>query len=291
MAEPDENADFLLLLYGTLMAAVLAGGIAAVATQDPRFAKIVANAVGVLLLAVWLVLPTRAFQPLAAGYTAVVTLVFALVGFVLLHLPGIYAYMLSKRLVESVPRSIQMGALLLWLLALGAVSLLLYSRGLRRAGRAWLERKSGYRLHLDSPGRLPVWGGLALYINFVLIAVGCFAAFSILLHTSGPPLFLPGSNAEVSHGSFADFFLWHLLDAIPGLKVNETIRWTAPLTYERAGAGWLLLLFKVMVIVPAVAGIGRYLKDEDPPKDRPSAVTSGAERTTDRPAMRSPESQ
>lgn len=95
----------------------------------------------------------------------------------------------------------------------------------------------------------------------------------------------------MSHGSFADFFLWHLLDAIPGLKVNETIRWTAPLTYERAGAGWLLLLFKVMVIVPAVAGIGRYLKDEDPPKDRPSAVTSGAERTTDRPAMRSPESQ
>ena len=143
MTEPDENADFLLLLYGTLMAAVLAGGIAAVATQDPRFAKIVANAVGVLLLAVWLVLPTRAFQPLAAGYTAVVTLVFALVGFVLLHLPGIYAYMLSKRLVESVPRSIQMGALLLWLLALGAVSLLLYSRGLRRRAAPGSNGRAG----------------------------------------------------------------------------------------------------------------------------------------------------
>jgi hypothetical protein len=61
----------------------------------------------------------------------------------------------------------------------------------------------------------------------------------------------------------ADLFLWHLLDAIPGLKVNETIRWAAPLTYERAGAGWLVLLFKVMVIVPVVSGIGRYLKDED----------------------------
>jgi hypothetical protein len=31
-----------------------------------------------------------------------------------------------------------------------------------------------------------------------------------------------------------------------------------------------------MVIVPAVAGIGRYLKDEEPPKDGSAARTSGA---------------
>jgi hypothetical protein len=178
--------------------------------------------------------------------------------------------MLSKRLAESMPRSVQMAALLVWLLALGAISLLLYSGELRRAARDWLERVGGFRLRSDSPGRLPVWGAVALYINFVLIAMGCFSAFALLLHGSGPPLFAPGSNAEVSHGSLADFFLWHLLDAIPGLKVPETIHWKAPLTYERPSAGWLLLLFKVMVIVPAVAGIGRYLKDEEPPAERAS---------------------
>jgi hypothetical protein len=36
----------------------------------------------------------------------------------------------------------------------------------------------------------------------------------------------------------------------------------AALSYDRSGAGWLVLLFKVMVIVPVVSGIGRYLKDE-----------------------------
>jgi hypothetical protein len=75
----------------------------------------------------------------------------------------------------------------------------------------------------------------------------------------------------VEHGTLADFLLWHVLDAIPGLKVPETIKWEAPLTYERASAGWLLLLFKVMVIVPVVSGIGHYLTEEDDEPDTKSA--------------------
>jgi uncharacterized membrane protein len=58
--------------------------------------------------------------------------------------------------------------------------------------------------------------------------------------------------------------LWGLVDAIPGLKVPDTIKWEAPLTYQHAGAGWLVLLFRVMVIVPVVSGIGHYLRDENP---------------------------
>ena len=71
----------------------------------------------------------------------------------------------------------------------------------------------------------------------------------------------------MDHGSLADFLLWQVLDAIPRLKVPETLLWAAPLTYERAGAGWLVLLFKVMVIVPVVSGVGHYLKDEEPRAD------------------------
>ena len=291
MAESDKNADYFLLFYGVGMTAILTGGIAGIATQDDRYFKGVAIAVGVVLLAAWLILPARVSGKLAAGYAGFGLFCFALVLFFALHAPGLLAYMLSKQLVESMPRSVQMVTLLLWLVALGAVSVLLYWREARRRARAWLERWSPVRVRLGPPGRLPLWGAIALSINFVLIAMGCFAAFGFLLHTAAPPLFLPGSHTEVNHGALADFFLWHLLDAIPGLKVNETLRWAAPFTYERASAGWLLLLFKVMVIVPAVAGIGRYLKDEDPPKDRPTAVTNGAEPTTDRPAMRSPESQ
>jgi hypothetical protein len=46
------------------------------------------------------------------------------------------------------------------------------------------------------------------------------------------------------------------------------------LTYARAGAGWLVLLFKVMVIVPVVSGIGLYLKDDEgaPPPEQTEAM-------------------
>jgi hypothetical protein len=106
-------------------------------------------------------------------------------------------------------------------------------------------------------------GAIALYVNFVFIAAGCFAALAFMLNDQdGRPLFLPGAQKEVNHGTLADYLLWHVLDAIPGLKVPGTIKWAAPLSYERSGAGWLLLLFKVIVIIPVISGIGHYLREE-----------------------------
>ncbi len=114
---------------------------------------------------------------------------------------------------------------------------------------------------------------MVLYINFMVVAMGCYASVAFLLHGLTPPLFLPKAR-PVDHGSLADFLLWHVLDAIPGLKVPETIKWEAPLTYERAGAGWLLLLFKVMVIVPVVSGIAHYLNDDEDEQGVASKPTS-----------------
>ena len=55
----------------------------------------------------------------------------------------------------------------------------------------------------------------------------------------------------------------------------ETIKWEAPLEYTRAGAGWLVLLFKVMVIIPVVSGIGHYLRDEEKSDDTTRAGDLG----------------
>lgn len=276
MAEAEDKPDYFLLGGGMVMVALVMGCIVGITTQDDRYFTGGTITVGAVLFAGQLFLPGRVSRALAACYTSVGLLCFAFVVFLLALFPGIVAYILSRLLVESMPIGVQTATLLLWLLILIAVSVLLYSRALRRAARAWFEGWSSVRFRLGPPGRLPFWGAVALYVNFVLIAMGCFAAFAFVLHTSGPPLFQPGSNAEVSHGALADFFLWHFLDAIPGIKVPETIRWKAPLIYESADAGGLLLLFKVMVIVPAVAGIGRYMKDEEPPKDRTPVETSGA---------------
>lgn len=48
------------------------------------------------------------------------------------------------------------------------------------------------------------------------------------------------------------YYLWHLLDAVPGLKVPTTLHWDDPKLFSSMGAGALLLAYKVMVIGPAL---------------------------------------
>ncbi len=180
-------------------------------------------------------------------------------------IPGAFAGFVAKFVVEWLPRWLQMVVLLGWVILLAGVSALFYSRQLRAHVREWLARESPKLLAFFQIQPVTVLGALALYVNFVFIAMACFGGLAFMLHDPATPLFLPAARSEVNQGALGDFLLWHVLDAIPIIKVPETIKWAAPLAYEGAGAGWLLLLFKVMVIVPVLSGIGHYIKEEGMP--------------------------
>ena len=229
-----------------------------------RYAWIV---IAVALIIAMQLLPKRFARPIAIVCWPIGYLAWALLAGLMLLVPGMVAYTISRTIVETFPRWFQVVTLLVWFLLLAGVSVLLYSRALRRRLRDWVRTRPKWPRVLSPPERVGAWGAIALYINFVLVAMGCFAGMAFLLHGLTPPLFLPATR-PVEHGSLADFLLWQLLDAVPGLKVPETLRWPAPLTYERGAAGWLVLLFKIMVIVPVVSGIGHYLKDEEPRRPR-----------------------
>jgi hypothetical protein len=219
---------------------------------------VIAGTLVVLMLA----LPERAAGVLQLACYGPGFLLATLFAGLMALMPGALAYTFSRTVVETFPRWLQIVTLLVWVLALAVTSALLYSGPLRRAVRQRLEARWPERVRdLDLDQRMSPWLAVVLYVNFVLVAMGCFASIAFLLHELTPPLFLAGAR-PVDHGSLADFLLWHVLDAIPGLKVPDTLRWAAPLTYERSGAGWLLLLFKIMVIVPVVSGIGHYLREE-----------------------------
>jgi hypothetical protein len=229
-----------------------------------RYAWIV---IAVALIIAMQLLPKRFARPIAIVCWPIGYLAWALVAGLMLLSPGMVAYTFSRFIVETFPRWLQVVTLLVWFLLLAGVSVLLYSRALRRRLRDWVRTSPKWPRALSPPERVGAWGAIALYINFVIIAMGCFAGMAFLLHGLTAPLFLPATR-PVEHGSLADFLLWQLLDAVPGLKVPETLSWPAPLTYERGAAGWLVLLFKIMVIVPVVSGIGHYLKDEEPRRPR-----------------------
>jgi hypothetical protein len=94
---------------------------------------------------------------------------------------------------------------------------------------------------------------VAYALNVLVIAVVFFSSITYVLVSRDvlSVTVAPGSTA--SPGLLADFFLWHFLEAIPILKVNETLKWQPPATYESGWIGMILLLFKLTVIIPATA--------------------------------------
>ncbi|WP_295643699.1 hypothetical protein [uncultured Methylibium sp.] len=56
-------------------------------------------------------------------------------------------------------------------------------------------------------------------------------------------------HAEGCATRYADLYLWHLFDAIPGIRFTETVGWAQKYSYTGALAGWLLVGFKLLVIV------------------------------------------
>jgi hypothetical protein len=117
--------------------------------------------------------------------------------------------------------------------------------------------------------KLAAFGGFApaIYSLIVLMmAVILFAAVTHLLAThdvltlSSQP---PGRQVEM--GSLVGFYLWHFSEAVPLLKVNQTLRWDAPWTEYSAWVGWILLLFKLVVIVPVIGAFVGYWKGTTAP--------------------------
>jgi hypothetical protein len=55
----------------------------------------------------------------------------------------------------------------------------------------------------------------------------------------------------------AEFFLWHLVDLVPLVDVDKTLRWSMPLGYEQPGVGVCVLLYQAFVVIPVLAIIRR----------------------------------
>ena len=255
--------------YGAAVLGLIGGGILRLTFGEHWLFRFSWVLIALLLALAMLILPEHVARPIRVGSRAFAILGLSLLAFLSMLVPGAIASFFAKTVVAMFPRWLQMVVLLGWVTLLAGVSALFYSRQLRAKVRAWLAEEAPALLALFQFQPVTILGALALYVNFVAIAMACFGGLAFMLHDPATPLFLPAGRPEVNQGALGDFLLWHVLDAIPIIKVPETIKWAAPLAYERAGAGWLLLLFKVMVIVPVLSGIGHYIKEEGLPDRHP----------------------
>jgi hypothetical protein len=91
--------------------------------------------------------------------------------------------------------------------------------------------------------------------SILYLAIACFTALFYFLNMhydviTLEPIF---PITQLKFTTLQDFFLWHFLDAIPSIDVPDTILFKIPYTYNHSLLGWLVLLFKVVVIIPMIA--------------------------------------
>ncbi|HKQ50386.1 MAG TPA: hypothetical protein VJZ71_20095 [Phycisphaerae bacterium] len=161
-------------------------------------------------------------------------------------IPAAFFRWLSATILDKFTVIFQVVAFVLWgILFIGMIALIATQRN--------RERLFGF---LRS--RLSFFAPFAYSFNALWISIFFFSAITYYLVSHGNLALTTSTSPEVNHGRLMDFYLWHFLEAIPVLKLNSTLLWKEPLVYETASVGWMLLAFKVAVIVPVIGAFAGY---------------------------------
>ncbi|MDX6689963.1 MAG: hypothetical protein QOG15_1420 [Solirubrobacteraceae bacterium] len=176
---------------------------------------------------------------------------------------GIGVYVVVRLAVEELPLA---GQVVILALVYAPLGLLVY-----RLSKTPEETLAPVRRH-----------GLGQPFMFVtglwLAAIGWVSAFSFVLAERGIVDFQTRAGAAVtSTGQLADFYIWQSFAQIPGLSINDTLQWEVPLQYG-GGAGFVLMAFKVLILIPLVPVLLAAWRVRRAPKPAPMPAADAATR-------------
>ena len=97
---------------------------------------------------------------------------------------------------------------------------------------------------------------LIFLFNYIAVSTVLFGFFAFYVYGAG-------ISGELNSDSYLNLFGYHLLDSIPAMKIPETLRLTEPIPGERpVGLGFLVLLFKLSVLIPGIGAFRAYWKSD-----------------------------
>lgn len=102
---------------------------------------------------------------------------------------------------------------------------------------------------------------VAYSFNLLMIAILFFSSLTYVLVNHGALRLDAPPGTQISPEIVRDFYSWHFLQAVPLLKVNDTLRWKPPLTYDSKSVGLMLVVFQLLVIVPVIAAFTWFWKN------------------------------
>jgi hypothetical protein len=128
-----------------------------------------------------------------------------------------------------------------------------------------------WRRLLSSSASMRVWlgkyptahlGVLLLFMAF--IAMGAMASISFNLHEAA--IIRYTSEEPITFGRLVDHYGWHFIDSIPILEVWRAFGVEALAEGDGFWPGFLVLVFRVLIIAPSIAliRVGRKMEQAQP---------------------------
>jgi hypothetical protein len=93
-----------------------------------------------------------------------------------------------------------------------------------------------------------------------------FAAATFVMERHNVVELVQRNSGSLSVEEIATFYAWHFLEAVPVLKIPETLRWAQPLMYTDSQTGVLVLTYKIAVILPVIATFFVFWKERTAPE-------------------------
>jgi len=170
---------------------------------------------------------------------------------------GVYSLfgVLTQGLVTRTTISLQF-----WVLLIYFALIVLFVRDFISEDRLRRMMRIDYK-HILGP-----YYSLTFPILFIAFSLPYFSGLSCTLKTINlirtVPNFTVNDNCV---GRFGLFYIWHILDSIPLLKIPQTILWSVPHEYHDSLSGLILLIFKVIIVFPVIKAylVWRKVRSED----------------------------
>lgn len=124
--------------------------------------------------------------------------------------------------------------------------------GARGACGGVLVLESKRNFFRSSPTRVVV----SLFATLIPLAASICSAWSYILMSKGWVSYTAVN--ELHAGAFADFYMWHLIDVIPGLEIWKTLGVEAPVKANDVAARIPILMCHICVALPVFAFIKKW---------------------------------
>ena len=91
------------------------------------------------------------------------------------------------------------------------------------------------------------------------LTIICFGALTSALSNDGIIQLEPTPEANF-YPEVTNFFLWHALELIPALDINDVFDSDEPFIYNQVGVSWLVLVFRIIIVWVIIKQIYQWIK-------------------------------